>query len=98
MCCLPATPAEATNTRVAYFNVFAALTCVTLCGWQLWYLNKVRRLAPDACCSLLAAAATAAATTASLCCLSVLTRLEQCCLLALLDAAAVAWRQAGWRA
>ena len=46
MCCLPATPAEATNTRVAYFNVFAALTCVTLCGWQLWYLNKARMPAP----------------------------------------------------
>lgn len=31
---------EATNNRVAWFNVIAALTCVGLCCWQLWYLNK----------------------------------------------------------
>lgn len=31
---------EATNTRVAMFNVAAALTCIVFCVWQLWYLNK----------------------------------------------------------
>ncbi|KAL4420637.1 hypothetical protein ABPG75_010293 [Micractinium tetrahymenae] len=31
---------EATNTRVAWFNILAALICCTFCGWQLWYLNK----------------------------------------------------------
>lgn len=43
---LPATTlhhaAEATNTRVAWFNILAALLVCTFCGWQLWYLNKVR--------------------------------------------------------
>ncbi|KAL4451435.1 hypothetical protein ABPG77_009507 [Micractinium sp. CCAP 211/92] len=31
---------EATNTRVAWFNILAALICCSLSGWQLWYLNK----------------------------------------------------------
>ncbi|PSC71761.1 transmembrane emp24 domain-containing p24delta4-like [Micractinium conductrix] len=31
---------EATNNRVAWFNVLAALVCCGFCGWQLWYLNK----------------------------------------------------------
>lgn len=33
--------AEATNTRVAWFNILAALICCSLSAWQLWYLNKV---------------------------------------------------------
>lgn len=31
---------EATNTRVAWFNILAALICCSLSAWQLWYLNK----------------------------------------------------------
>jgi len=32
--------AEATNSRVAWFNILAAILVCTFCGWQLWYLNK----------------------------------------------------------
>ncbi|PRW21135.1 Transmembrane Tmp21 [Chlorella sorokiniana] len=31
---------EATNSRVAWFNILAAALVCTFCGWQLWYLNK----------------------------------------------------------
>lgn len=31
---------EATNNRVAWFNILAALICIGLAVWQLWYLNK----------------------------------------------------------
>ena len=39
----PLHPAEATNNRVAWFNILAALICIGLAVWQLWYLNKVGR-------------------------------------------------------
>ena len=35
LCCT-----EATNSRVAWFNILAAGLVCTFCGWQLWYLNK----------------------------------------------------------
>ncbi len=49
----PLLAAEATNTRVAWFNILAALICCSLSGWQLWYLNKVRRGHALAGCPLL---------------------------------------------
>jgi len=31
---------EATNSRVAWFSVFSLLVCITVAGWQLWYLKR----------------------------------------------------------
>lgn len=39
-CAPPLRCAEATNSRVAWFNILAAMLVCTFCGWQLWYLNK----------------------------------------------------------
>lgn len=31
---------EATNSRVAWFSVFSLLVCITVAGWQLWFLKR----------------------------------------------------------
>ena len=32
--------AEATNARVAWFNIVSVLVCVGLAAWQLFYLKR----------------------------------------------------------